>query len=129
MANLKDTVVNGDLEVNGAIQSSQVYTELSSNSDQSGVQVQLSPIVLVDLGTISSLPATVYNSNTYYISDDYYPIQLILSNPAAQLGAWVVTTGMTQTDPGYGIRITGNITGSTTVSLVLARTVVLASSS
>jgi len=65
-----------------------------------------------DCGTISSLPATI---NDTEITNDMVVVHSELGTLAAQVGYWTVTTS------NGSLRISGTIEGSTTVTLYLAR--------
>ena len=67
-------------------------------------------ILVVNLGTVSSLPKTVSNAK---ITADHVVIQAELGTPAAQTGNWTVTTST------GSVTLSGAISGSTTVTLVL----------
>lgn len=67
-------------------------------------------IIVVNLGTVSSLPKTVSNAK---ITADHVVIQAELGTPSAQTGDWTVTTSA------GSVTLSGTISGSTTVTLVL----------
>lgn len=67
-------------------------------------------IVTINCGTISSLPHTVSNS---YILAKHVPLQWFFGDRSAQVGAWTVTTSA------GSLTISGTISGSTTLTLVL----------
>lgn len=67
-------------------------------------------ILTVNMGTVSSLPKTVSNAK---ITADHVVIQAELGTPAAQTGDWTVTTSA------GSVTLSGTISGSTTVTLVL----------
>ena len=67
-------------------------------------------IVSVNCGTISSLPHTVTNSN---ILAKHVPIRWMFGSPIMQAGDWTVTTSA------GSLTITGDIVGSTTLTLIL----------
>lgn len=67
-------------------------------------------IIVVNMGTVSSLPKTVSNAK---ITADHVVIQAELGTPAAQTGVWTVTTSA------GSVTLSGTISGSTTVTLVL----------
>lgn len=68
--------------------------------------------IVVNFASFSSLPQTVADTR---ISEDMVVFNSTLSNPAAQTGDWTVTT------TGGGVTVSGNISGSTTLKLVLGR--------
>ena len=67
-------------------------------------------IIVVNMGTVSSLPKTVSNAK---ITADHVVVQAELGTPAAQTGDWTVTTSA------GSVTLSGTISGSTTVTLVL----------
>lgn len=67
-------------------------------------------IVTINCGTISSLPATISNTN---ILAKHVPLQWWFGNPTAQIGAWTVTTSA------GNLTISGTISGTTTLTLAL----------
>lgn len=67
-------------------------------------------ILVVNMGTVSSLPKTVSNAK---ITADHVVIQAELGTPTAQTGDWTVTTSA------GSVTLSGTISGSTTVTLVL----------
>lgn len=67
-------------------------------------------IIVVNMGTVSSLPKTVSNAK---ITADHVVIQAELGTPAAQTGDWTVNTSA------GSVTLSGTISGSTTVTLVL----------
>ena len=69
--------------------------------------------VKVDVTLFSSLPQTVTDSR---ITADHSVVQSVLSNPAAQVGDWTVTTS------DGSLTISGSISGSTTLTLYLNKT-------
>lgn len=69
-------------------------------------------VLLINAGTVSSLPATVTNSA---IEDDMVCVNAELGTPQAQKGNWTVTTG------NGTLTVTGTISGSTTLRLHLMK--------
>lgn len=67
-------------------------------------------IVTINCGTISSLPATISNTN---ILAKHIPLQWWFGTPAAQAGNWTVTTSA------GSLTISGTISGTTTLTLAL----------
>ena len=68
--------------------------------------------LVVDCGTVASLPKTVNNSA---ITADMVVFGSALGNPSAQRSDWTVTTAA------GSVTISGTISGSTTLKLVLGR--------
>lgn len=67
-------------------------------------------ILVVNIGPVSSLPVTVSNAK---ITADHVVIQATVGTPTAQTGVWTVTTSA------GSVTLSGTISGSTTVTLVL----------
>lgn len=71
-----------------------------------------SSVMILDFGTISSLPVIFYNSK---LTSDVTVVDYELSNPSAQVGNWTVT-------PATGsVTVSGNISGSTNLKLKVQR--------
>ena len=68
--------------------------------------------LVVETNEFSSMPQTVTNEN---ITADMVVANSILSNPSAQTGDWTVTTAA------GSLTIAGNISGTTSVTLVLVK--------
>ena len=77
------------------------------------INTKAAKLSLADFGTISRLPAELTVTG---VTAKHKVIWFEMSNPAAMGGDWTVTTS------GSTVRITGSITGSTTLLLVLAET-------
>ena len=76
-----------------------------------GVKAALdSEVIVVNLASFSSLPQTVSNAA---IKADHVVIDSTLGTPSAQTGDWTVTTA------NGSLTISGNISGSTTLKIVL----------
>lgn len=67
-------------------------------------------IVTINCGTVSSLPKTVTNAN---ILAKHIPLAWTFGTPGAQASDWTVTTSA------GSLTISGSISGSTTLTLVL----------
>jgi len=67
-------------------------------------------MLLVEIPSLNELPRTVINSK---ITDKHVVLHMTLGTPAAQTGEWTV-----ETENG-SLTISGNISGSTTIQLVL----------
>lgn len=79
-----------------------------------GVKAALdSEVIVVNLASFSSLPQTVSNAA---IKADHVVINSTLGTPSAQTGDWTVTTAA------GSLTISGNISGSTTLTLTLGLT-------
>lgn len=69
-------------------------------------------VLVVDCGTISSLPTTISNSA---IEGDMVVLQSVLGTPSAQTGQWEVAT------TSESLTISGSISGSTALTLYLMK--------
>lgn len=81
------------------------------NTSQDASIAKLETLV-VNCGTISSLPTTITNSN---IESDMVVVNSTLGTPASQLSDWTVTTSS------GSLTISGTISGSTTLTLYLTK--------
>jgi len=72
----------------------------------------LREVLVLDVASFSSLPQTVTNSN---ITSDMVVVNSVLGSPAAQTGDWTVTTS------DGSLTVSGSISGSTTLTLYLAK--------
>jgi len=70
-------------------------------------------VIMVET-TVSSLPATINNAE---ITANHVVLRMELGTPTAQTSEWTVTTGVGT------ITISGTVSGSTTVKLVLSEVV------
>lgn len=75
------------------------------------VSIERAEPITLDCGTISSLPAT---KTSQWINRNMVCLKAELGNPSAQSGDWTVTTS------DGSLTISGDINGSTSLSLVLA---------
>ena len=101
----------------------QTYSSSSTNA-QSGVAVASAistaktevvnelKVLVITSSSFSSLPQTLTNSS---ITADHVVVNSVLSNPSAQTGDWTVTTSS------GSLSISGSISGSTTLTLYLAK--------
>lgn len=69
-------------------------------------------VVVVEITSFSSLPKTVNNLN---ITSGMVVINAVFGNPSAQIGDWTATTS------NGSVRLTGTISGSTTLTLYLIK--------
>lgn len=93
-----------------------VATKLSGiDSDISDLETSVSklPVLVVTFSSFSSLPQTVTNSN---ITTDMVCLKAVLGTPSAQTGDWTVNT-----DTAGQVTVSGSISGSTTLTLYLAK--------
>ena len=86
--------------------------DLNYNSQILDASVTALRTLLVNCGTVSSLPKTVSNAA---IEDDMVVINATLGTPSAQTGDWTVTTSA------GSLTISGSISGSTTLTLYLMK--------
>ena len=75
------------------------------------VSIERAEPIILDCGTISSLPATM---TSQWINRHMVCLKAELGNPSAQTGDWTVTTS------DGSLTISGDINGSTSLNLVLA---------
>lgn len=75
------------------------------------VSIERAEPITLDCGTISSLPVT---KTSQWINRNMVCLKADLGNPSAQIGDWTVTTS------DGSLTISGDINGSTSLSLVLA---------
>ena len=68
-------------------------------------------VLVVEQSNVSSLPVTISDSK---ITADHIVVNYILSNPSAQTGDWTVTTS------DGSLQVSGNISGTTNIKLLLA---------
>lgn len=96
--------------------STKVSTKLSGiDSDISDLETSVGklPVLVVTFSSFSSLPQTVTNSN---ITTDMVCLKAVLGTPSAQTGDWTVNT-----DTAGQVTVSGSISGSTTLTLYLAK--------
>ena len=74
-----------------------------------------SGIIICSKTSVSSLPTTISDSR---ITEGHVPLRAILSNPAAQLGDWTVTTSA-----GEAV-ISGSIGSTTNITLYLGNSAI-----
>lgn len=87
-------------------------TTVEEALSQQSQQIGKLECLVVNCGTISSLPTTISNAN---IEDDMVVLQSTLGTPSAQTGDLTVTTAA------GSVTISGSISGSTTLTLYLAK--------
>ena len=75
-------------------------------------EVNVMPVLVVDVEAFSSLPQTVVNEN---ITADMVVVNSVLGTPSAQTSDWVVTTF------DGSLSVAGDISGSTTLTLYLMK--------
>ncbi|MBQ7655029.1 MAG: hypothetical protein IJI53_09735 [Clostridia bacterium] len=89
------------------------YLRKRSTSNFDAEWAALQPVLKVDCGTITSLPKTVSHAG---IESDMETLRAVLSNPAAPLSDWTVSTSA------GSVTISGTVSGSTTLILYLGKT-------
>lgn len=72
----------------------------------------LREVLVLDVASFSSLPQTVTNSN---ITSNMVVVNSVFGTPSAQTGDWTVTTA------DGSLTVSGSISGSTTLTLYLAK--------
>ena len=77
-----------------------------------GWGVAAEDIITVDLASFNSLPQTVFHTA---ITAEHVAVMCAPGTPVSQVGAWTVTTG-----EGF-LTVSGSISGSTTLKLVLVK--------
>ena len=85
---------------------------LNQNADKIDAGFKSLEVLVVNCGTISSLPKTVTNAS---ITNDMVALQATLGTPAAQLSDWTVSTS------NGSLTISGTISGSTALTLYLMK--------
>lgn len=88
-----------------------VITPAVLNSFVTG-KANVMPTLVVDVESFSSLPQTVVNES---ITSDMVVVKSILGTPSAQTGDWTVTTA------DGSVTVTGDISGSTALTLYLMK--------
>ena len=73
------------------------------------------PPVRITISSVSSLPSTVTGKTE--ITADMVVQECVLSNPLAQIGDWTVTT------TAGGLTVSGSISGTTDITLILSEVV------
>lgn len=92
----------------GAVGNTPLQTQVTNAADA----IAKLECLVVNCGTVSSLPKTVVNSN---VEDDMVVLNVTFGTPAAQLSDWTVTTS------DGSLTISGTINGSTTLTLYLMK--------
>ena len=85
---------------------------LSATVDNLGNAVANVEALVIDCGTVSSLPKTVTNNS---IDDDMVVVQSVIGTPRAQNSDWTITTS------NGSLTVSGTISGSTTLVLYLMK--------
>ena len=75
-------------------------------------KVDVMPTLVIEVASFSSLPQTVTNEN---ITSDMVVVNSALGTPSAQTSDWTVTTA------DGSVTVTGDISGSTTLTLYLMK--------
>lgn len=91
---------------------STVTAAISSLNDNKENKNSIAYTLIIDCGTVSSLPKEISNSN---ITADMVVLKAELGTPSAQISDWTVTTVAGK------LTISGTISGSTTVKLYLIK--------
>ena len=85
---------------------------LQDNVETLGTKTDKLEALVIDCGTVSSLPRTVTDAN---IEDDMVVLNSEIGTPSAQTGDWTVTTSA------GSLTVSGTISGSTTLKLYLMK--------
>jgi len=85
---------------------------LQDNVEALGTKTGKLEALVIDCGTVSSLPKTVTDAN---IEDDMVVVNSEIGTPSAQTGDWTVTTSA------GSLTVSGTISGSTTLKLYLMK--------
>lgn len=88
----------------------QRITNEYTDADKQKLDGIMDGVLVIDCGTVSSLPKTISNSA---ITANMVVVSSTIGNPAAQSGDWTVTTAA------GSLTISGSISGSTTLVLYL----------
>ena len=95
--------------IDSAVLFTRAQTLTAAQKSQARANIAAYALVLTS-SSFSSLPQTITNSN---ITDKHVVVNSVLSNPSAQTGNWTVTTS------NGSLTISGNISGTTTITLYL----------
>lgn len=120
MANISNIRVN-DVDYNIVDDEAMRLVSNSTDSDiliadstgqavDGGATIKSLKCLYVPSASFSSLPLTIYNSS---LTSNYVVVNSVLSNPSAQTSDWTVATLNGK------LTISGNISGSTTITLYL----------
>ena len=92
--------------------STSVQTAIDEVVANTATAVNKCEVLIVSVPSFNALPQTVSNAN---IEDDMVVVNSVLGTPSAQTGDWTVTTSI------GSLTISGSISGSTTLTLYLAK--------
>ena len=110
------TTVDYNVSHIGANGTGSTAAEVTTNSSLT-VQEELDyKILVIEISSLSSLPRTVSDS---VITADHVVTDMVLGDPYVQIGDWTVTTSTGQAV------ITGAISGSTSLTMILAKATAL----
>lgn len=88
------------------------YEQIPSKVSTLETKTDKLEVLVIDCGTVSSLPKTVTDAN---IEDDMVVLNSEIGTPPAQTGDWTVTTSA------GSLTVSGTISGSTTLKLYLMK--------
>lgn len=88
------------------------YEQIPSKVSTLETKTDKLEVLVIDCGTVSSLPKTVTDAN---IEDDMVVLNSEIGTPSAQTGDWTVTTSA------GSLTVSGTISGSTTLKLYLMK--------
>lgn len=89
------------------------YGYTAHDASGNSVTGSLQMLLTINFSSFSSLPQTVNDSR---ITADYDLVRAELGTPSAQIGDWTVTTS------NGSVTVSGSISGSTTLKLILGKT-------
>jgi len=104
--------INSNMDTIDAKMGAVGNTPLQTQVTDAAAKIAKLECLVINCGTVSSLPKTVTNSN---VEDDMVVLQATLGTPAAQLSDWTVSTS------NGSLTISGTISGSTTLTLYLMK--------
>ena len=113
-AQLRNTLVGDISSLTTTAKSSAVaaINEVKTATTNNATAIAKCEVLEVTLSSVSSLPQTVSNAS---VESDMVCVNSVLSNPAAQTGDWTVTTSS------GSLTLSGNISGTTNVTLYLMK--------
>lgn len=104
--------INSNMDTIDAKMGAVGSTPLQTQINNANANIAKMECLVVDCGTISSLPTTITNAN---VENDMVVLHSALGTPSAQLSDWTVTTA------NGSLTISGTISGSTTLTLYLCK--------
>ncbi len=108
MAYSKTVWVNDNAPALNAVNLNKIENGIYDNAND----IAELPVLVVDCGTVSSLPVTISNND---ITEDMVAMKATLGTPSAQTSDWTVDTAE------GSLTISGTVSGSTTLTLYLSK--------